>query len=82
MKNYTDFKVGDKVLVKENYITGGGEAFQQAMRLWRDTPTEIVEVSHAWRSVMVLRPGTVNGLRFSIQMSDLIPFRPKNIFNK
>lgn len=82
MKNYTDFKVGDKVLVKENYITGGGETFQQAMRLWRNTPTEIVEVSRAWRSVMVLRPGTVNGRTFSIQMSDLIPFRPKNIFNK
>ncbi len=82
MKNYTDFKVGDKVLVKENYITGGGEEFHQAMRLWQDTPTEIVDVSRVWKSVTVLRPGTVNGRRFSIQMSDLIPFRPKNIFNK
>lgn len=82
MKNYTDFKVGDKVLVKKNYSTGGGEGFHQAMRLWQDTPTEIVNVSLAWKSVMVLRPGTVNGNTFSIQMSDLIPFRRKNIFNK
>lgn len=81
MKNYTDFKVGDKVLVKDNYITLGDYLFNQAMQLWKKTPVEIVDVRDDDGRVLVrrLKP---ERWTYAIRMVDLIPFRPKSIFNK
>lgn len=80
MKNYTDFKVGDRVLVKGNYATVGGEEFHKAMEIWKKSPVEIVAAREDGR-VLVHRPG-FNHCHYRIRMEDLIPFRTKNIFNK
>lgn len=81
MKNYTDFKVGDKVLVKDNYVTLGDDGFHRAMQLCKKTPVEIVNVRDYDGRVLVRRLNPEHWT-YTIRMVDLIPFRPKNIFNK
>ena len=80
MKNYTDFKVGDRVLVKGNYATVGGEEFHKAMQIWKESPVEIAAVREDGR-VLVRRLG-LNHSHYRIRVEDLIPLRPKSIFNK
>ena len=70
-------KVGDKYLIKDRYITKGGDDFVIQMERWKKAP---LVVRGLWEDETYIWAGETR--EWLIRVEDLITFKPVKLENK
>lgn len=70
-------KIGGKYLVRDNYITGGGEEFMADMERWKKTP---LTVDAYWEDEQWIWAGGTGS--WLVRIEDLIPYKTARLENK